>query len=170
MFDKDKFSELLINARGDRNNKQYAEDSGVSRAYVSGYINKSIDNPPTPDVIKRLANSAQNKVTYEELMKAAGHISINLFDGVGGLTKLTSTFMNNAFENNLTKKDEKDISKILEQTKEQLENSEGLMFDGEPASQEAIESILQAMEMGMALAKQKNKAKYAPKKYRKDNK
>ena len=42
------------------------------------------------------------------------------------------------------------------------------MFDGDPASPEAIESILNAMEIGMEMAKKKNKGKYTPKKYKKD--
>lgn len=68
----------------------------------------------------------------------------------------------------LTPRDERDIEKILDQTKEQLLSQEGLMFDGKPASQEAIDSILSAMQVGMELAKKKNKEKYTPKKYKKD--
>lgn len=68
----------------------------------------------------------------------------------------------------LTPKDERDIAKILEQTREQLLSQEGLMFDGDPATPEAIESILSAMQIGMELAKKKNKEKYTPKKYKKD--
>ena len=45
---------------------------------------------------------------------------------------------------------------------------EGLMFDGNPASQEAIDSILSAMRVGMEMAKEKNREKYTPKKYKKD--
>ena len=71
-------------------------------------------------------------------------------------------------EKPLTSRDQKDIEKILSQTKEQLMSQEGLMFDGYPASPEAIESILSAMEIGMEMAKKKNKEKYTPKKYRKD--
>lgn len=71
-------------------------------------------------------------------------------------------------EPKLNKKDEKDITKILEQTKEQLTNQEGLMFDGNPASPEAIDSILSAMRIGMEMAKEKNKELYTPKKYKKD--
>lgn len=66
----------------------------------------------------------------------------------------------------LTKKDERDIEKILAAARSQLENQEGLMFDGDPASPEAIESILAAMELGLQAAKQRNKEKYTPKKYR----
>ncbi len=68
----------------------------------------------------------------------------------------------------LTVKDEKDIEKILEQTREQLLSQEGLMFDGDPATPEAIDSILSAMQIGMEMAKKKNKEKYTPKKYKKD--
>lgn len=66
----------------------------------------------------------------------------------------------------LNLKDEHDIKKILEQTKERLISQEGLMFDGDPASQDAIDSILAAMQIGMEMAKKKNKEKYTPKKYK----
>lgn len=67
----------------------------------------------------------------------------------------------------LNKKDEREIEKILNGYREQLMDSEGLMFDGDPASPEAIESILDAMKIGLEMAKKKNKEKYTPKKYRK---
>lgn len=67
----------------------------------------------------------------------------------------------------LKPKDERDIKNILANT-EQLLKQDGLMFDGDPASPEAIESILSAMQIGMEMAKKKNKEKYTPKKYKKD--
>lgn len=70
-------------------------------------------------------------------------------------------------EPQLKPKDEKDIKTILSNT-EQLLKQDGLMFDGNPASPEAIESILSAMQIGMEMAKKKNKEKYTPKKYKKD--
>ncbi|HIX25735.1 MAG TPA: helix-turn-helix domain-containing protein [Candidatus Lachnoclostridium avicola] len=68
----------------------------------------------------------------------------------------------------LTRRDERDIEKILDQTRDQLLSQDGLMFDGQPATPEAIDSILSAMQIGMELAKKKNKEKYTPKKYKKD--
>lgn len=68
----------------------------------------------------------------------------------------------------LTARDERDIEKILNQTRNQLLSQEGLMFDGKPASPEAVDSILSAMQIGMEMAKKKNKEKYTPKKYKKD--
>ena len=70
-------------------------------------------------------------------------------------------------ESRLNSKDQKDIKEILANT-EQLLKQDGLMFDGDPASPEAIESILSAMQIGMEMAKKKNKEKYTPKKYKKD--
>lgn len=68
----------------------------------------------------------------------------------------------------LTAKDTKEITEIIEHTRNQLLNQKGLMFDGDPATPEAIESILSAMQIGMEMAKKKNKEKYTPKKYKKD--
>ena len=70
-------------------------------------------------------------------------------------------------KSSLTKRDTKQIEAILSDT-EALLKQEGLMFDGDPASPEAIDSILSAMKIGMEMAKQKNKEKYTPKKYKKD--
>ncbi len=70
-------------------------------------------------------------------------------------------------DTSLNKRDQHDIDEILANT-EQLLKQEGLMFDGDPASPEAIESILSAMQIGMEMAKKKNKEKYTPKKYKKD--
>ena len=68
----------------------------------------------------------------------------------------------------LSQKDKRDILDIISSTKAELLSQEGLMFDGDPASPEAIVSILSAMEIGMEMAKKKNKEKYTPKKYKKD--
>lgn len=68
----------------------------------------------------------------------------------------------------LTKKDERDIAKDLERLKESLESGEGLMFDGDPMTDEARESILSAMKLGLEAAKLRNKEKYTPKKYKKE--
>jgi len=49
-----------------------------------------------------------------------------------------------------------------------METNEALMFDGNPMSEEARESILAAMKLGLEAAKSKNKARFTPKKYRGD--
>ena len=70
-------------------------------------------------------------------------------------------------ETPLTPRDQKDIDLIIDQTR-QLLAQDGLMFDGVPADAESIQSIIDAMTIGLELAKKKNKEKYTPKKYKKD--
>ena len=88
------------------------------------------------------------------------------FFGVS-LEYLTTGKEDSKKESQLNSKDQKDIKEILANT-EQLLKQDGLMFDGDPASPEAIESILSAMQIGMEMAKKMNKEKYTPKKYKKD--
>lgn len=63
----------------------------------------------------------------------------------------------------ITKDDEKEIEKIVDNFRKKF-NSEGLMFDGKPASPEAVQSILDAMEFGLMTAMKRNKEKNSPKK------
>ena len=69
----------------------------------------------------------------------------------------------------LNNKDQKEIQKILDETKEQLLSQDGLMFDGVPATEEDVQKIIMAMQMGMEMIKKESKAKFTPKKYRKNN-
>lgn len=62
--------------------------------------------------------------------------------------------------------DEKDIAKRMEDIKKDLENTDGLSFSGEPMSEEAIESLMEAMEHIVRQTQRINK-KYIPHKYRK---
>lgn len=119
------------------------KDTGISTATLSDWKNGK--SQPKKDKIEKLCEYFEVPLSY--------------FYGNEELEKKEIT---------LTSKDERDIAKILEQTRELLLSQEGLMFDGDPASPEAVESILSAMQIGMELAKKKNKEKYTPKKYKKD--
>lgn len=79
----------------------------------------------------------------------------------------SSYFYGDESTTELTTRDTKEITEMLNNM-ETLLKQDGLMFDGDPASPEAIESILSAMQIGMEMAKKKNKEKYTPKKYKKD--
>ena len=68
----------------------------------------------------------------------------------------------------LTKKDERDIARDLEAIMADLEAGGDMMFDGDPMTQEARESIVSAMRLGLEAAKAKNKARFTPDKYRKE--
>ena len=68
----------------------------------------------------------------------------------------------------LTAKDRRDIAKDLEVMMQQLDEGGDLMFDGDPMSDEAKASIRNALQMGLEIAKVKNKERFTPKKYRKE--
>lgn len=119
---------------------QLAAEMGLSKSTISMYEN------------------GNRKPDYEVLEAFADIFNVDmntLLDSTSSSKKLTS-------------RDERDIAKTLASLKETLENEEGLMFDGDPMSDEAKESILAAMELGLQAAKLKNKEKYTPKKYKKD--
>lgn len=106
--------------------------------------------------------NGRSKPKPEKLQKIADYFGVTLDYLMAGKSDTEKKDIS------LKQKDERDIEKILEQTKEQLLSQDGLMFDGQPASPEAIESILSAMQIGMELAKKKNKELYTPKKFKKD--
>lgn len=125
-----------------------AEKLGKNRATIYRYESDDIENLPAP-ILEPLAKVLQT--TPAELMgwqeeKRNAPASDDLPD--------------------LTPKDEREIMHLMDDMKKKLMQEEGLMFDGQPASPESIQSILDAMQIGMEMAKKRNKAKYTPKKYR----
>lgn len=121
-----------------------AKEAGVTQTALSNW--KSGRSTPTTKTLQKIADYFGVTIDY-------------LMTGKDESEKKETT---------LTRRDERDIEKILGQTRDQLLSQEGLMFDGQPATPEAIDSILSAMQVGMELAKKKNKEKYTPKKYKKD--
>lgn len=69
--------------------------------------------------------------------------------------------------NGLSIKEQKDIARKFEKMMDELEESGDLMFDGDPASEEAKESIRNALAMGLEYARKVNREKYNPYKNKK---
>lgn len=73
-FDKEKFTELLIKAQGRLTLTDYANECGVSLAYMCKYLKGKFDKAPTPSTIKKIARFTEtNGITEEELLEAAGY-------------------------------------------------------------------------------------------------
>ncbi|SNY26835.1 Peptidase S24-like [Orenia metallireducens] len=83
MFKKIEFKELIEIALGDRSITQYANESDVNRTYISKIINEKLDSPPSPEILKKLAEHSQGRVTYKELMLIAGYL-----EGIESMEKL----------------------------------------------------------------------------------
>ena len=77
MFDKEKFSNILNNIVSNYENiSDFASISKVGRSYISKYINKRIDAPPSPKVLKKIADFSKGVTNYDELMEICGHINL----------------------------------------------------------------------------------------------
>lgn len=73
-FDKEKFSKILNRIYNTYSNQRaFATAMGISRGYLSQYINQKLQNPPTPKVLEKIANASQGITTYDDLMYMCGY-------------------------------------------------------------------------------------------------
>lgn len=122
---------------------RFCKDTGINSSTISTWKNKG--NECSPKTAKAICDYFNVSMDY----------------------LITGSEENTLTETSLNSRDRKDIGRIITYT-EQLLSQDGLMFDGKPASPEAVDSILAAMQVGMEMAKKKNKELYTPKKYKKD--
>lgn len=117
-----------------------AEEIGINKASVTNW--KKNGYTPRAEVLQRVAD----------------YFGVSISFLLGDTEKAPA----------LTEKDERDIAKDLERIMAQLDEEGDLMFDGDPMSEEARESIRAAMKLGLEAAKVRNKERFTPKKYRKE--
>lgn len=79
-FDKKIFSEILTkikNTYGSIN--KMAEKTEITAAYLSKLIRLMYDNPPSPEILKKIADNSNGVISYAELMEVCGYLdAINL--------------------------------------------------------------------------------------------
>lgn len=79
-FNRDEFSLMLEKAKGkERSINKYGDDCGISPTHISRLIRGIVDTAPSPDTLQKFASAAYNGVSYNDLMKAAGHIDSGVF-------------------------------------------------------------------------------------------
>lgn len=144
VWSKEVFSKNLTHymERFGKNQKEIAEIVGVSAPTVNDWI--KMKKYPRIDKIQALAD-------YFGILKS------DLIEDKSN---------NSSWSPALNQRDMKEIDQIIVNTMELLQQ-DGLMFDGKPADEEDIQSIISAMEIGLEMAKKKSKEKFTPKKYRK---
>lgn len=78
-FNKEKFSDILLKIYGlYQNQREFAAKANINRTYISKYIHKKIEVPPSAHILKRLSNASMGLTTYEELMEICGYIEKNI--------------------------------------------------------------------------------------------
>lgn len=76
MFNKEKFSEILKKIYTIyKNQREFAKATGVNRAYLSQYMNKKLESPPTPKILKKIADNSKEVTSYGELMEVCGYFN-----------------------------------------------------------------------------------------------
>ena len=129
--------------------KSLCKERGVSMnqtetdlGFGKGYISKLGSSKPNTEKLNRMAEYFG--VTLDYLMNGES----------------------NGSSDELTRKDERDIAKDMEQLRSKLMSGENgpLSFDGEPVSNEDVELLLGQIELMMHRLKPINKEKYNPNK------
>lgn len=72
---KTDFSELVklvSKAKGNKTRAQFAEETGLSLAYISKLLHNKLDKPPIVNTLKKIAGTT-DEVAYAELLDAAGY-------------------------------------------------------------------------------------------------
>ncbi|MFJ7665559.1 helix-turn-helix domain-containing protein [Lysinibacillus sp. NPDC097195] len=147
------FGKILAGLRKERKLSQYdlAEKMNLSRGQIANY------------------EQGKRQPDFDTLEKFADFFGVSTDLLLGRFKDITeqnlSGFKSNSVDIEKLDKDERDVAKRMAELREDLSSATGLLFDGEPMSDEAKESLLEAMEFGVRLAKKNNK-KYIPNKYR----
>lgn len=143
-FDKNRFANLLGQAKGNRSINNYGRISNVDPGYISRLLRCLVETPPSAAIITKLAERAHNEITLNDLMLAAGYLDDD------------STKNPNA-PDWATAKDKRDIKRILE-------DDLPVMFDGMPVDEEDKQRITDLITGFLWEAKEKNKVTYGRKK------
>lgn len=109
-----------------------------------------------------------NRSTYARYETSSTQPDYDILDALANFYDVSVDYLlgrTNSYQTQT--KEERDIAKRLKQFEAELENSEGLAFDGEPMSDEAKESLKESMELLFRQTQRINK-KFTPKKYRDD--
>ena len=74
MFNQDKFSNILSKINSTYTTMtDFGNKASFDRTYISKYINKKLENPPTPKILEKIAIASNGITTYEELMQVCGY-------------------------------------------------------------------------------------------------
>lgn len=120
-----------------------------------------------PSVMTDLKKGRRSSMKAETITKIATYFGISVESIMGELEDQNkSDLVTQKNMPALTKKDERDIKKKMDEMLELFDSNEALMFDGEPLDEETRQLLRDSYENQLRLTKQLAKAKFTPKKYR----
>lgn len=137
MFNKEKFAEALkqINSKY-TSMTEFAKTVDFDRTYISKGINLKLQNPPTPDFLKKIANNSKGIVTYIELMYICGYITDenmseleDLLNKVYNLKNMENNVKNLLDNMNLNEDEKKLATKYANDTLHQLKYNKNTTYE-----------------------------------------
>ena len=149
MYEKIK---LLLDKRG-LSAYQVSKATGIAQSSFSDWKKKGLN--PSTEKLKKLADYFQIPVDY--FFEETQYLDCGMSDGLHIEAKAPE----------LTKKDEKDIAKSLNDIIEGIDSKSAIMFNEEQMDEESLEAMKASLEQSMQLGKLLAKQKFTPKKYRK---
>lgn len=97
MFDKTKFANIIKKIKDTYSTQEeFSKKSEIGRTYLSQYMNMKIDNPPKPEILKKLADASNGITSYTELMLICDY----LHDDFDELLGDSFTIYNNPYSSN----------------------------------------------------------------------
>lgn len=155
-----KLGEFIRAKRGNKSLRQFAKECGnLSHTHID-----SIEKGADPRTGKQVSLTLD---TLEKIAKGTNTSVQYLVSLATNENNTTFTTTETTKKPELSKRVKKEITEELENFRESLLTADGLMFDGEPASEEDVEKLLDAMQVGMEMIRLRNKEKFTPKKYKK---
>jgi len=145
MFNPDLLIELIKKAQGHRSLNTFARECDIDPGNLSRILNNKKNFAPKPETLIKIAINSDSNVTYNELMLAAGYVPLS-----EGSHNDKKTFM--------PSDDNIEIENTIDAlTDYLLEKQDGLMLSGSPLSQDALDSLIETITLGMKQAKLINK-------------
>lgn len=78
MFKKEIFSNILSKIKETyKSIADFADNASLDRSYLSKYINLKLDNPPSPEILKKIASASHGITSYYELMEICDYVDLS---------------------------------------------------------------------------------------------
>lgn len=80
MFNKNEFAKILQKIVSQYDSiSSFTEKSSLDRTYISKCINKKLEHPPSPNILRKISNNSNNITNYIILMYTCGYLNDNDF-------------------------------------------------------------------------------------------
>lgn len=99
MFEQQKFSSILEYIISQYESlRDFSNVCGFNRTSISKYVRKELPNPPSPDILKKIADNSKGLTTYMELMLICGYVTRDNIEETDEILKRYNEARNNKIE------------------------------------------------------------------------